>query len=65
MLIALNDTDVVAGCGKKQAKRGTKEESVRRAVIHTYYSFFQKKGCEYSGPFFVSFLDYHGHFIKI
>ena len=53
MLIALNDTDVVAGCGKKQAKRGTKEESVRRAVIHNFIRF-QKKGCEYTGSFFVA-----------
>ena len=43
MLIALNDMDVVAGCGKKQAERGTEEESVRRAVIHTFIRSYKKR----------------------
>ena len=43
MLTALNDKDVVAGCGKKRAKRGTEKRSPYAERLYILIIRFFKK----------------------
>ena len=43
MLTALNDKDVVAGCGKKRAKRGTEKRSPYAERLYIILFVFKKR----------------------